>query len=223
MGCHRGETHDACLRSYYRSAVRQRIGGGARRGTYDESVCLVGHQFLTVDLGTYGNHRGVVALQYSNIVQRTRTGLEVVVVSLHLDDGVALYGVTSFEELLDSSVYLVGVDTSKETQTSHVYSDDGYLLVVYVVGTLEESTVATHRDDEVGTEVIPLERRNLLEQRCLGIDAQNEVIELLLYHHLGTTLCQKLEKTEYLCRLFLLVSITKYCYTFHFHAAKIKK
>ena len=62
-----------------------------------------------------GNHRGVVALEDSNVVQRTVVALQRLTDGLYLDDAARIDGVVTLVECLDVALYLLSVDVGKES------------------------------------------------------------------------------------------------------------
>ena len=138
---------------------------------------------LPVHHRTYTDHRSIVALQHGNVVQRTRTGLQRLVVGLHLNHGVRFQFVVTCVKRVDSSLNGCRIHVGQKTQTAHVDAHDGYAFAADEMGRAQKSAVATHRDDEVCIEVAAVEHLHAFHSQLLSAD--KKVVEIALHEHFG--------------------------------------
>ena len=96
------ETERACLRHDDGTTVGKRIGGGTCGRGHDESVCLVGDEIFAIHTGAYANHRGVVALEHSNVVESVRTAYDKLSLGLNHYGGVVVDDIMAFVHGIES-------------------------------------------------------------------------------------------------------------------------
>ena len=79
----------------------------------------------------------------------------------------ALRGDVANEHIVEGRRNLVGHNVGEEAQPAHVDTDDGYVLVAYTGGYMEQCAIAAHRHRVVGAEIIARE-----DPVGLQVDAQ---------------------------------------------------
>ena len=110
-------------------------------------------------------------------------------------------------ECIQTSPDILRTYISQKTQTPHVHTQDRNLLLPHPAGSLEERTVATHRDHEIGIEVITLE--HLGSVQVVKMMVAQESIIVFIHVQLGT---EDREHGQHLlnrCRLLHLIAIAK--------------
>ena len=85
------------------------------------------------------------------------TALKLTTLSDCLYGGMLLNGIVSGNDCGKRSLHLSRQYVGEESQPAHIDTDDRYLLRAYTHRSLKECAVATHRDDEVGIEVVAIE------------------------------------------------------------------
>ena len=144
-----------------------------------------------------GNHGGVIALQYGNIVQRPGTDAQRLAVGNPLDDGMMLHVVVAHIQGVDGLFHLVGSHICEEAQPPHVDAHNRYALVAHIVSRLQEGAVAAHGDNEIGLEVAAFEDAR---DGNLQMAAGGEEIVILSFHlHNGSFFLQECKNPLYAC------------------------
>ena len=154
-----------------------------------------------------GNHGSSIPFQDGHIVQCTVEALEGLTIGSHLYQGTRLYGEVVMIECIQTSPDILRTYISQKTQTPHVHTQDRNLLLPHPAGSLEERTVATHRDHEIGIEVITLE--HLGSVQVVKMMVAQESIIVFIHIQLGT---EDREHGQHLlnrCRLLHLIAIAK--------------
>ena len=114
-------------------------------------------QILAVDTGADGYHRCRVTLEDSHVVEGTVDTLERLPVSIDLYQGTRLDGIVVVTDGIQARLDIIRSDIGQESQSPHVHAENGNILMPHPAGSLQESTVTTHGDDEIGFEGIALE------------------------------------------------------------------
>ena len=136
------------------------------------------------------------------------TALKATAFGDYLYGGVLLNGVVSGYDCGKRSLNLSRQHVSQKSQSAHIHANDGYLLGADTHRCLEERTVATHRDDEVGIEVVAVEHFNTSEvEHVLG---REKVVKLTVEHHTLTARLQKRQHTQERSRLTRLERVAEY-------------
>ena len=143
-----------CARHDDRSAIGERISRRTSRSRHHETVSLICIEILAVDIGTDTYHRCCIALQDCHIVEGIAEITKEITIGLNLDKSSLLDGEVILCKGIDAVFDIIGTDVGKESQTPHVDTEDGDILMPYAARCLKERTVATHGDDEVGIKII---------------------------------------------------------------------
>ena len=135
------------------------------------------------------------------------TALKVAPFGNHLNGGVLLNGVFSGNNRGKRSLNLSRQHISQKSQTTHVHAYNGYLLRADTHSRLEESAVATHRNDKVGIEVVAVEHVDTSQvEHVLG---REKVVKLTVEHHTLTARLQERQHTQERSRLARLERIAE--------------
>ena len=193
MRSHRREAQRAGLRHDDWSSVRERVGSRAGRRADHESVRLVRHEERAVDAGVYANHRSVVALQHSDVVQCVVAAVEVLAVRLYLYCGVALNGIVAVDNRSESRLHLVGQHVGKKAQASHVDAHNRYVLAPYAHRRLQKRAVAADRHGVVGFKLVAVE--HLYAREVEKLVATEEVAKLAVEDYTLVARTQIVERT----------------------------
>lgn len=125
-------------------------------------------------------------------------------VGLDSDGSTGLYGVVTLIDRLDDMLYLTRTDVCKETQPSHVHTQDGYLLVTHHACRTEEGTVTAHGDDKISI------KSGTIKNTChphIHVLVLQEMKKLLLHRDFRLTLRETCQHLHDRYRLLGLVSV----------------
>ena len=84
---------------------------------------------------------------------------------IHLDQGTVLYGIILLIDGIKTLLYIIGTDVCKESQATHIDTQNRDHLLSDATRSFQERTVASHGDDDVCIKIIISE--NL---RCIHIE-----------------------------------------------------
>ena len=199
--------HHACTRHDDGTAVGERVSRRSCWRRHNESVGLVGRQIVAVDAGTYRDHRCSISLQDGHIVEGTGIVVDGFAIGLHTYHSTALHRIVALQERIHRLLDIAGTDIGQESQSAHVHTEYRYLLLAHLTGCLQQCTVASHRDSEVGFELAARERLGIGDVDKLR--AGQEIIVLLLYQDARTTFLQAGEHLSHGCRFLVLVDIAE--------------
>ena len=153
------------------------------------------------------NHRSIVALQNSHIVQSTIVALQRFSVRLHTNDRTGIHRVVAFVQGTDGPLYLLCVNISQETQSAHIDAQDGNLTTTYLTGSTEECSIASHRNDKIGLKMLFVKHLYITYRQSLSCCQKS--IELALNEHLGVSCCKTSQQGLNGSRLLRLIHIAK--------------
>ena len=206
---HRRQTKAATLRNDDRSTIGEIVSRGTRRRSHDKTIRLVSNEKLAIHLSTDGNHRGIVTFQHGDVVEGERIAGKDASLCLHLDHGMVFYHAVTSIETIQCWLYLARQHIGEKAQSSHVHTDDRRFLGTHPARRLEESAVATHRDDIIHIKVIVLEHARRIDMEMLV--AGQELIISILEINLSPLLVEVIKDFFDASRLLGLVFIAKYC------------
>ena len=213
MGSHSSHREHFRARNDNRAAVRQAIGRRTRRRANHQSISLIGVQILPVDAGANGDHRSGVARQDGHVVEGIGSLAQRLSVGLHLNHGTVLHRIVIIVQSLHTCLNIVGSHIGQETQSAHVYTQNGYLLGTNPAGSLQKGAVASHRNGEVGLEIIARKDREIAFRRLQDAvhiaHLIDKMIIFLINEHTGTMHLQTGQHLLDGCRFLLLIEITK--------------
>ena len=164
MGSHCRQREHMSARNDDRSSVGKGIGRRACRRANYQSVSLIGRHIVAINSDVNANHRGIVTLQDSHVVQCTIVALNGFPFRLHTNHRTGIYRIVALVQRINGMFYLLGIHIGQESQASCIDSQDGYLLVAHLAGSTKESTVTSHREDEVGFKLSSIKDTNTLNR-----------------------------------------------------------
>ena len=103
--------------------------------------------------------------------------------------------------------YLTWTDIGKESQTPHIHTEDGNHLLPHPAGGFEKGSIATHRDDIVGIEVIVL--KDAVGTDVKTLVERQEVVIFLVYIDLCVVLGETGKHLLDRCRLLGLIDVAE--------------
>ena len=127
------------------------------------------------------------------------TALKLTTLSECLYGGMLLNGIVSGNDCGKRSLHLSRQYVGEESQPAHIDTNDGYLLRTYTHRSLKECAVATHRDDEVGIEVVAIE--HLDTRQIEHVLRREKVVKLTVEHHAFAARLQERQHAQQRCRL----------------------
>ena len=192
-----------------RTAVRQGVCRRACRRAHYQSVGMIRHDVFAVDERADGNHRGVVALEHGNLIERTLLHVAAVAArGLHLHHGKAVHHVFPVIHAVEHLLYVVHAHTGKESEPSHVHSDNRRAAAAHAMDGSQERSVASHRHHVVGIHILPVERFHAIELHTACL--YEEVVERLLHAHACPPPFEGAEQMLYPDRFVSLVNVAEY-------------
>ena len=86
---------------------------------------------------------------YMLLVEGKRVAMEVNLITLHVEDAVALCAVASRDDVLDVCLYVVGGKIGKKAESARVDTNYGNVLVSYFACRVKEGAVSADTHSEV--------------------------------------------------------------------------
>ena len=90
---------------------------------------------------------------------------------------------------IHATLDIIRTDIRQKTETPHIDTEDGNLLLPHPTGGLQERTVATHRDYKIRIEVITREHLRGIRHDMLVV--AQEIVIFLIDIHLGTNVSKR--------------------------------
>ena len=162
---------------------------------------------MPVDNGAYGNHRGIVTLQYRHIVEGIRALLKRLTIGLHLNHLACLYLVVALHQRVNTALYIAGIDICQKSQPAHVDAHQGDAAVAHTGCCAQKGAVASHRDGKVGIEAVIVKHLHMLYQQVQRVGEKGVIFPV--YRHRSTVAVECGQQIADRCRLLGLVGVAE--------------